>query len=454
MRIALAAASAVALVAPLSGAAVANTSDVTTSNDMHQGAVASLDQWEPARVVDGSENVHSPTLISTQRGRAVVVYRVGPAVWASSLAPGANMTWAQPQQLLGAPKDSSVGPVATDIDGGATFFLRGGFGGWAYTHMNATGDFAAVRTFPYQDQFPPSGEGLLAALERPDSALVVAGMTFRQVKAAVKPPNAPWMLSPGLSVGDKTVLRGLWHDRDGRVHVLVTPGADDSSAVRGLYEVVLHQQDGALSWGQPRQLRTGVVGALRLGEEISVLSTADGAITVLWRESDGAGPLVQLMRHRTAAGNWTPVRRMPAPALPSLVGSLYDSGATRLSYLSGGDSGNAWQLVTRKLSPAGTLGSPTPVGEPIENDKNPNVDGVSTPAGATLLRWRSNGDAGLEQHFFRCLSGAGCNGVGTMVEPGFAEMAVTATAAAVTAGINAVEGCPVSTLCSRRLPPP
>lgn len=452
MKMSLVAASAVALLVPLAGGAPAATSNGTMSDTLY--SAEALDQWESAQVVDGSDNVHTPTLISTQRGRSVVVYRVGRAVWTSSRPAGADMPWSQPQQLLGVPKASSVGPVATGSDGGATFFLRGDFGGWAYTHMDAAGDFGAVRTFPYQDQFPPSGEGLLAALERPNSALVVAGMTFRQVKAAVKPPNAPWMLSPGLSVGDKTVLRGLWNDGDGRVHVLVTPSAADSSSVRGLYEVVLHQQDGVLSWGQPRQLRTGVVGALRLGEEISVLSTADGAITVLWRESDGAGPLVQLMRHRTATGNWTPVRRMQAPALPSLVGSLDDSGATRLSYITGGEYGSAWQLVTRKLSPAGTLRAPTPVGEPIESNKDPNVDGVSTPAGATLLRWRSNGDAGLEQHFFRCLSGAGCTGVGTMVEPGFAEMAVTPAAAAVIAGINAVQGCPASTLCSRRLPPP
>lgn len=470
MRIALAAASAVALVVPLAGAALADTIEATRSNDTQQGAVASLDQWEPAQVADGSDQARTPTLFSTQRGRAVAVYRVGGAMWASSRAPGAGVPWAQPHQLLGAPKDSSVGPVATGSDGGATFFLRGGFGGWTYTHMNATGDFGAVRTFPYQDQFPVSGKGLTAALERPNSALVVAGMTYRQVKVAVKPSNGPWMMSPGLGLGYYTVLRGLWQGRNGLVHVLVTQDQQldsrsstqdqqvDSTYPSGLYEAVLHQQNGTLTWGPLRQWRTGMVGGLceTYGCRARVLSTANGAITVMWQEYSATSAIgtVQLMRHRTAAGNWTPVRRMQEPGLPSLVASLDDSGTTRLSYISGGDNGSPYELVTRKLSPDGVLSDPVLVDGPIPHDFYPNLDGVSNPVGATLLRWRTNTGTSLEQHIFRCLSGDGCTSVGTFTKLGQASMAVTPSRAAFLAGVDAIPGCPPAKLCSRRLPPP
>lgn len=466
MRIALAAASAVALVAPLSGAAVANTSDVTTSNDTHQGAVASLDQWEPAQVVDRSDQARTPALISTQRGRVVAVYSVGATMWESSRPAGAGVPWTQPRQLLGTPKGSSVGPVATGSDGGATFFLRGTFGGWAYTHMNARGDFGSVRTFPYQWQFPPSGKGLTAALERPNSSLVVAGATFRRVKVAVKPPNGPWMLSPGLSLGDYTVLRGLWQDRDGLVHVLVTQDQqlDSKSASAqqgasalptGLYEAVLHQKNGTLTWGPLRQWRTGMVGGLIDYYEYTsnVLSNPNGAITVLWYEYNAQGKDVQLMRHRTAAGNWTPVRRMQVPALPQTVASLDDSGTTRLSYISGGDNGSPWQLVTRKLSPTGALSDPVLVDGPIPYDFYPNLDGAANPAGATMLRWLTNTGTSFEQHIFRCLSGDGCTSVGTFSEPG-GSMAVTPSRAAFLADVDAIPGCPSAKLCSRRLPPP
>ncbi len=77
------------------------------------------------------------------------------------------------------------------------------------------------------------------------------------------------MLSPGLSLGDYTVLRGLWQDRDGLVHVLVTQdqNLDSKSASAqqgasalptGLYEALLHQKNATLTWGPLRQWRTGM----------------------------------------------------------------------------------------------------------------------------------------------------------------------------------------------------
>lgn len=421
-------------------------------------AAADLDQWEPAQVVDQSNRGYTPALFSTQRGRAVAVYRADGAVWASSRPSGAGIPWAQPHRLR-VPLNTSVGPVATGRGGGATIFL----GGWAYTHMNAAGDWGDVRTFPYQ-QFDPS-----RALVTPDSALVTAGATYRAVKVAFKPPNGPWMLSPRLYLGYYTVLRGLWYDRDGRVHVLVTQDqdVDDRSSAQdrlagnaypsGLYEAVLHRRNGALTWGPLRQWRTGMVGDLydTYFFNSNVLSTADGAITVLWHEYDNAqSRLIQFMRHRDAAGSWSPVRRMRVNGLSQVVSSLDDSGTTRLSYLRRGTGSDSRELVTRELSAGGTLTAPTVVDGPVTSDGF-GLYGVSTPGGATLLRWYVNTSAGTEQRLYRCLPGGDCTGVGTLSVPADPAMAVTPNGAALIAGAaDAVEGCPPERLCSRRLPPP
>ncbi len=423
-------------------------------------AAANLDQWEPAQVVDQSNSGYTPTLFSTQRGRAVAVYRADRAVWASSRPSGPGMPWAQPHRLR-VPLSSSVGTVATGSGGGATIFL-GGSG--YYAHMSAVGDWGAVRAFPYQ-RFDPS-----RALVTPDSDLVTAGMTYERVKAAVKPPNGPWMQSPGLYLGYYTALRGLWYDRDGRVHVLVTqdqdidtrssPGRDGAASTTypsGLYEAVLHQRNGALAWGPLRQWRTGMVGDLNdiYSFHSKVLSTADGAITVLWHEYDNAQDrLIQLMRHRDAAGNWSPVRRMRVNGLSQVVSSLDDSGTTRLSYLLPGTGSDSYQLVTRELSADGTLSDAVAVDGPVTSH-GVGLYGASTRGGATLLRWYVNTDAGPEQRLYRCLPGGDCTSVGTFSLPGDPAMAVTPNGAALVAGADdAVEGCPPQRLCSRRLPPP
>lgn len=425
-------------------------------------AAADLDQWEPAQVVPHSAGAHTAAFFSTQRGRAVVVYKADRAVWASSLPAGIDKSWERPHQLQ-VPRTSAVGPVATGSGGGATIFLAD-----KYTKMSPAGDWGAIHTFPYSGQLRPS-----MALVRPGSGLVAAGATYRSVKAAVKPPHKPWMLSSGLSLGSAqyTELRGLWYDRDGRVHVLVTqdqhPDSKSAASAQqvasehpiGLYESVLHRRNGALSWGPLRQWRTGVVGDLYdypgFGYPTTLLSNPEGAITVLWYEVDNVtGQTYLLMRHRDAAGNWSPARQMPVDFRSQVVSSLDNSGTTRLSYLRRVSSTRT-SLFTRQMSPDGTLSAPVEVDGPllIEGFR---LDGVAaTVGGATLLRWYADtGETPVKERFYRCLPGSGCTKAGTQTYRGDNFMAVTPTGAALVAGVNAVEGCPTSRLCSRRLSPP
>ena len=423
-------------------------------------AAADVNTWEPAQVVPHSTNAKTPALFSTQHGRAVVVYHADRAVWGSSLPPGAEKSWTRPSELR-VPRTSAVGPVATGSAGGATVFLGG-----AYTRMTPTGTWGAVRAFPYDRLH------LSKALVRPGSGLVAAGTTFRPVKTAVKPPGRHWMLSPALSLG-YTLVRGLWYDPHGRVHVLVTqdqhldtsptPQNQKAGSPRpiGLYQALLHQRNGALSWGPLRQWRTGSVGSLYdwagLGFATSLLSTADGAITVLWHEYDATRDgLVLLMRHRDAAGSWSHVRRMPVNNFSQVMSSLDNVGTTRLSYLRHVSGSANWQLVTRQLSADGTLSDPVQVDGPLPITGF-RLDGVSAPGGgATLLRWYADtGAVPVQERLYRCLPASGCTSVGTQnARGGEVGMAVTPNGAALLAGVDAVKGCPASRLCSRRLPAP
>lgn len=414
-------------------------------------AAADLDQWEPPQVVDpAGTDAREPALTSTQHGRAVVVYGRERGVWVSSRAPGADASWAAPQRLDNAPRGSVAGPLATGSGGGATVFLANkGF----FAHMSPTGQWGDARPFPYQDLFTPA-----KAIARPVSGVVTVGTTgYGRVRAAVKPSHEPWQLSPGLDLG-YAVARGLWYGGAGRVHLLVAQHAHADRHSRDLFEVVLHRHQGDLVWGPLRPLRSGG-GTLASVRDVSVLNTADGAITVLWQEYDAQFPfrLRQLVRHRDAAGDWSPIRRLPVPALPALVGALDDNGTTRLSYVTRITDSRAYQVITRKLLPDGALTDPVQLDGPIPHDAFPNLDGATAPGGALLLRWRSIGDDTVEQHFFRCLPGADCASVGSVVGPRevsrFSLLAVTPAGAALVAGVDAVEGCPAGQLCSRRLPP-
>lgn len=424
-------------------------------------AAADFSEWEPPQVVDSSDQIYLTSLISTERGRAVAIYKTNGAVSASSRPPGAGMPWTRPREL-GVSRRSSVGPVATNSNGGATVFFD--YGGYSYSHIDAAGHWGRVRTFPYQDQLDLRG-----SLVTPDSDLVAGGTTFRRVKVAVKPKGDPWMLSPGLSLG-YTALRGLWHDRDGRVHVLITQDKNidtrmsqqrqgvGSSYPVGLYEAVLHKRDGALSWGPLRQWRTGTVGEVYdySDSQTSLLSTDDGHITALWYEFDAQGDLFYLMRHRDASSGWSPTRSMPVDGLSQVrKSSIDDSGTTRLSYLEPGSGGLTRQLVTRELSANGILSDPIPVDDPIPSDGvGFGLYSVSAPGGATLLRLYIHAGADTDQRLYRCLPGVACAGIGSMSLPANPGTAITQNGAALLVGVDAVEGCPPAKLCSRRHVPP
>ncbi|MCZ3388970.1 MAG: hypothetical protein LH645_07555 [Actinomycetia bacterium] len=424
-------------------------------------AEADISEWEAPQVVDGSDQILLSSLISTERGRAVALYKTNGAVWASSRPPGAGMPWTRPRELA-VSRRSSVGPVATNSNGGATVFFD--YGVYSYSHIDASGHWGRVRTFPYQDQLDLRG-----SLVTPDSDLVAGGTTFRRVKVAVKSKGDPWTLSPGLSLG-YTALRGLWYDRDGRVHVLITQDQNidtriseqrqgvGSSYPVGLYEAVLHKRDGALSWGPLRQWRTGTVGDVYDYSSLStsLLSTDDGDITALWYEHDAQGDLFQLMRHRDASSGWSPTRSMPVDGISQVrKSSLDDSGTTRLSYLELGSDGLTRQLVTRELSAGGILSDPVPVDSPIPADVvGYGLYSVSAPGGATLLRLYLSSDTGADQRLYRCLPGGACAGIGSMSLPADPGMAITRTGAALLVGVDAVEGCPPARLCSRRHAPP
>src|SRR5687768_17094776 len=76
-------------------------------------AATGLDGWEPAQVIDDQPGVGAPTaMFGTALGRAAVLHRVGDATWASSRPAGDATTWEPPEQLVGAPDDAVLGPVA------------------------------------------------------------------------------------------------------------------------------------------------------------------------------------------------------------------------------------------------------------------------------------------------------------------------------------------------------
>ncbi|MEO8328589.1 MAG: hypothetical protein ABI586_01165, partial [Candidatus Nanopelagicales bacterium] len=369
--------------------------------------------------------------------------------------------WTRPRELA-VSRGSAVGPVATNSNGGATVFFD--YGVYSYSHIDAAGHWGRVRSFPYQDQL-----NLLGSLVTPDSDLVVGGTTYRRVKVAVKPKNKPWMLSPGLSLG-YTALRGLWHDRDGQVHVLITQDKNidtrisqqrqgvGSSYPVGLYEAVLHKRDGALSWGPLRQWHTGTVGEVNdyFDLRTSLLSNDDGDITALWYEYDAQGDLFLLMRHRDASSGWSATRSVPMDGISQVKkSSLDDSGTTRLSYLELSSDGLTQQLVTRELSADGILSDPVPVDGAIPSDGvGFGLYSVSAPGGATLLRLYIDDGAGADQRLYRCLPGGDCTALGSMSLPTSPAMAITRTGAALLVGVDAVEGCPSTRLCSRRHAPP
>ena len=113
-------------------------------------------------------------------GRAVVVYDVGKATWASSRPSGSARSWTPPQQLAGAPDDVFAGPVAVGSGGGAVVFLQSDFAEIAYASMSPEGEWTKARAFPYQSTFVPD-----VALVRPRSGIVAVGATgYGRVRAA------------------------------------------------------------------------------------------------------------------------------------------------------------------------------------------------------------------------------------------------------------------------------
>jgi hypothetical protein len=421
------------------------------------GATAStgLDEWEPARVVDAQPKIERPTaLFSTELGRAVVVYDAGKTTWVSSRPSGSARSWTTPQQLVGAPDDVFAGPVAVGSGGGAVVFLQSDFAEIAYASMTPEGEWTEARAFPYQSTFVPD-----VALVRPKSGIVTVGTTgYGRVRAAVKPQGKHWRLSPGLDLGF-AVVRGAWYDANSRVHVLVAQHAhaDRRQAARhsrNLYEVILRHRDGGLTWGRLRLVPRGTDGTLAAASDVSVLSNADDAITLLWREYGADGYTRQYVRHRDPVEGWTPAHRLPDPALGlPVVGTLADDGTTRLAYLTSpaGAAEEEYALVTRLLTADGTLGEEQVLDTFVRD--NLGFDGVVGAHGGVLLRWRSNTDDDQEQHLFRCLAGSGCAAVGSWnaVEESF--LALTPDGAGFAAGVgDAVPGCPADAICARRLP--